>query len=126
MPDIGIFDNRYRFELTGNRQKARIVAWAPMPRLEKATRFKWDPDVWYTVKLRVDVAGAGTAGAKATVKAKAWKRGTDEPSDWLLQVVDSNPNTQGAPGLYGYSAGSTDKKNGAEIFYDNILVSPNS
>ena len=38
---------------------------------------------------------------------------------------DSTPNRSGAPGLYAYSAGSTDKKIGGEIFYDNIIITEN-
>jgi outer membrane protein assembly factor BamB len=121
MPEIGIFNSRYRFELRGNSQKARIVAWAPAPRLEVTKRFRWDPKVWYTLKLRVDIKDG-----KGLVQAKAWKKSDPEPAEWLLEAEDPNPNLNGAPGLYGYSAGSTEKKIGAEIFYDNIVVSPNS
>ena len=117
LPDMGFFVSRYRFDLLGNRQHARIVAWSPMPRVEKKVRFKWDPKVWYTAKMSVS-----RSGGKATIKAKVWKRGTDEPEAWTLEVVDSTPNLGGAPGLYAYSAGSTDKKIGGEIFYDNIVV----
>ena len=121
MPEIGIFNSRYRLELQGNHQKARIVAWAPMPRIAVTRRFSWDPKIWYTLKLRVK-----TEQGKGLVKAKVWKRNDPEPTEWLLEVVDPNPNRSGAPGIYGYSAGSTEKKIGAEIFYDNIVVTPNS
>ena len=117
LPDMGFFVSRYRFDLLGNRQGARIVAWSPMPRLEKKIRFKWDPKVWYTAKMSVS-----RSGGKASIKAKVWKKGTEEPAAWTLEIVDSTPNAGGAPGLYAYSAGSTDKKIGGEIYYDNITV----
>ena len=117
LPDMGFFVSRYRFDLLGNRQGARIVSWSPMPRLEKKIRFRWDPKVWYTAKMAVI-----RSGKKAIVRAKVWKKGTAEPADWTLEVEDSTPNMGGAPGLYAYSAGSTDKKIGGEIYYDNIIV----
>ena len=120
MPDIGFFVSRYRFDLLGNRQGARIVSWSPMPRIEKKIRFKWDPKVWYTAKMTVE-----RSEQKATIRAKVWKRGSEEPAGWTLEVEDSTPNQSGAPGLYAYSAGSTDKKIGGEIFYDNIIVTAN-
>jgi len=121
MPDIGLFNSRYRLEVRGNHQKARIVAWAPMPRLAVEKRFKWDPSKWYTMKLRVDIQDG-----KGLIRGKIWERGKDEPAEWTVEATDSTPNLGGAPGLYGYSAGSTDKKKGAEIYYDNIVVTPNS
>ena len=120
LPDMGFFVSRYRFDLLGNRQGARIVSWSPMPRIEKKIRFKWAPKVWYTAKMTVD-----RSVGKATIRAKVWKRGTEEPAGWTLEVEDSTPNQGGAPGLYAYSAGSTDKKIGGEIFYDNIIVTAN-
>ena len=117
LPDMGFFVSRYRFDLLGNRQGARIVSWSPMPRLEKKIRFKWDPKVWYTAKMSVV-----RSGGKAAIKAKVWKRGTEEPAEWTIEIDDSTPNLGGAPGLYAYSAGSTDKKIGGEIYYDNIVV----
>jgi len=120
LPDMGFFVSRYRFDLLGNSGRVRIVSWSPMPRIEKKIRFKWDPKVWYTAKMTV-----ARSERKATIRAKVWKRGTEEPAGWTLEVEDSTPNQAGAPGLYAYSAGSTDKKIGGEIFYDNIIVTAN-
>lgn len=120
LPDMGFFVSRYRFDLLGNRQGARIVSWSPMPRLEKKIRFKWDPKTWYTAKMNVD-----RSGKAAVVRAKVWKRDAEEPAEWTIEVEDSTPNGNGAPGLYAYSAGSTDKKIGGEIFYDNIIITEN-
>lgn len=117
LPDMGFFVSRYRFDLLGNRQGVRIVSWSPMPRLEKKIRFKWDPKVWYTAKMMV-----ARVDGKAMIRAKVWKKGTEEPASWTLEIEDATPNLAGAPGLYAYSAGSTDKKIGGEIFYDNIIV----
>jgi hypothetical protein len=77
--------------------------------MAKEVRFRADPDVWYTLKLHVDIQEDG-----AHVLGKAWKRGTEEPAEWTLEAVDPHPNTQGSPGLYVYAL--------ADSYYDNIIV----
>lgn len=120
LPDIGILAQRYNLCLMGNDESLRIVAWAPMPRIEEKVDFVWDPDTWYRMKLRVD-----HRGETALVRAKVWPREEKEPTAWTLTVTDPCPNTGGSPGLHGYSAGVTDRSTGTEIFWDNILVTAN-
>ena len=50
---------------------------------------------------------------------KVWPRDADEPQQWTVQIMDDAPNLQGSPGLYGNARD-------AEIYLDNILVSPNT
>ncbi len=109
MPDMGIYAHRYRFELKGNDQTARIVSWVPMPRIEKEIPFEWQPDKWYTMKMRVDMEGE-----KAIVRGKVWPRGESEPGDWTIVMEDPIGQTEGAPGIYGFSM--------ADIYYDNVRV----
>jgi len=56
---------------------------------------------------------------KAVVKGKVWPKGQPEPSAWTIEMEDPTPNTSGAAGLWGFS-------NDLEIYYDNIIVTPNS
>ena len=84
---------------------------------QKDIPFKWSPDVWYHAKLRVDVEGG-----HGIVKGKVWKRGENEPAEWQVRLDDPYPNTEGSPGLYGYSKGATDDQPGASIYYDNYQV----
>ena len=44
-----------------------------MPGVE--TPFAWEPNAWYHLKTRVDVAADGSG----VVRAKAWKKGEPEP-----------------------------------------------
>lgn len=71
--------------------------------------FEWDPDVWYTMKMRVDIEGD-----RAFVRGKVWKRGDAEPGAWTIEAEDPLPIREGSPGLYGYSP--------ANIYFDNVRV----
>jgi outer membrane protein assembly factor BamB len=108
MPDIGLIANRYTLDLMG-LQRVQIRVWAAELLNSKTIDFKWDPDVWYTMKLRVD-----TAGGKSIVKGKIWQRSEKEPEAWTITMEDPLPNPEGSPGIYGYSP--------AEIYYDNIKI----
>ena len=121
LPNIGLVNSRYEFILMGNHQRLRVVSWVPQPRLEKRIKFSWDPKVWYTMKIRVE-----EKGGKARVQGKVWPRAEEEPSEWLIEVEDPTPNSGGAAGLHGYSAGARAKSSGAQIFYGNVKVTPNS
>ena len=108
-PDMGLINQRYTLDLMGNHQRLQIRSWASDLRMAKTIDFSWDPDVWYTVKMRVDVEGD-----QALVKGKVWRRGDPEPASWTLTAADPLPNRSGSPGLYGYST--------ADIQYDNLKV----
>lgn len=110
-PDVGLIAGGYTLDLMGNHQRLQVRDWYEL-RFEKTIDFPWEPDTWYTMLLRVDVAGG-----KATVRGKVWPRGGPEPEAWTIVAEDPVPVTQGSPGLYGYSA--------ADIFFDNIKVTEN-
>lgn len=111
-PDLGLINSGYHLDLMGNHQKIQLRAWPSELRLEKSVPFPWEPDVWYTMKLRVD-----QQGDKALLRGKVWRRGEPEPQEWTITAEDPQPVRQGSPGIYGYSA--------AEIFYDNVQVMVN-
>jgi outer membrane protein assembly factor BamB len=111
-PDLGLINSGYHMDLMGNHQKIQIRGWASELRLEKSVPFAWEPDVWYTMKFRVD-----QQGDKALLRGKVWRRGEPEPQEWMIAIEDPQPVRQGSPGIYGYSA--------AEIYYDNLQVTVN-
>jgi outer membrane protein assembly factor BamB len=111
-PDLGLVNSGYHMDLMGNHQKIQIRGWESDLRLEKSVPFPWEPDVWYTMKFRVD-----QQGAKALLRGKVWRRGEPEPREWTITAEDPQPVRQGSPGIYGYSA--------AEIYYDNLQVTVN-
>jgi outer membrane protein assembly factor BamB len=111
-PDMGLIDSGYTLDLMGNHQKLQLRSWPSELRIEKTVDFAWEPDVWYTMKLRVD-----QQRDKALVRGKVWRRGSPEPAEWTVTVEDPQPIRHGSPGIYGYSA--------AEILYDNLQVTGN-
>jgi outer membrane protein assembly factor BamB len=122
IPDAGLINSRYVLELKGANQWLGLHAWpAAIPPVETqpglathaAVPFKWQADKWYRLKLSVE-----QQNGKAVCLGKAWPADQAEPKDWTIKLVDEVPNTHGSPGLWGFS-------NDHEIYYDNIVVTPN-
>lgn len=120
-PDMGLVNSRYEMLLLGSEPTLRITTWPPIPRLQRDVPFEWKTDTWYRMKLQVKLEGD-----KAVVRGKVWPRGESEPSAWMIEVEDPFPNREGSPALYAYAAGTTEKKKGTEIFFDNVKVTGNS
>jgi hypothetical protein len=120
MPDVGIGANRYTLMLDGNKQRLRIVSWDALPRVEKSIPWPWQPTIWYSLKLRVDLQEG-----KAIVRGKAWRRGETEPQSWTIEFTDPCPNREGSPLLYGYATGFIADQPGAEAYYDKVEILPN-
>jgi outer membrane protein assembly factor BamB len=111
-PDMGLVASGYVLDLMGVNQRLQLRAWDTELRLMEQTDFKWDPDVWYTMKLAVAMQGD-----EGLVRGKVWRRGEAEPAAWTLTARDPRPVRHGSPGLYGYSA--------AEILFGHLSVTPN-
>ncbi|MEO2005577.1 MAG: PQQ-binding-like beta-propeller repeat protein, partial [Candidatus Poribacteria bacterium] len=109
MPDMGLIAGRYIMDLMGNHQKLEARSWTSDLRMAQDVAFEWHPDVWYTMKMRVDMAGPN-----AVVNGKVWKRDDPEPDEWTISVEDTVPNLTGSPGIYGVSY--------ADIYYDNLKI----
>jgi outer membrane protein assembly factor BamB len=120
MPDAGVVANRYTLMLDGNKQQLRLVSWDALPRVDKSFAWPWKPDTWYRLKLTVAVEGD-----KAVVRGKAWPSEKPEPKEWSIEFTDPAPNREGSPGLYGNATGILGGQKGAEIYYDNVMVTPN-
>lgn len=123
--DIGVVANRYTLILDGKadekgQRELRLVSWEARPRVNVGADFNWKPDVWYTIKLSVDVQGD-----KAIVRGKAWEKDKPEPAKWTIEFTDPSPNKEGAAALYGYVSNVADPLPGSEIFYDNVKITPN-
>ena len=113
-PDMGLVSHRYTLAMMGNRKQLIIRTWlSELERFSKIMPLEWETNVWYRMKMRVEVAGDGS---KATIRGKVWKKAEPEPAEWTIEAEDPLPNTRGSPGIYGYSA--------ADVFYDNIRVTP--
>ena len=109
LPDLGLIANRYTLDMMGRHQRLQIRSWASDLRMAKTIDFVWEMDVWYTMKMMVEVTDD-----KAVIRGKVWRRGEPEPAEWTITAEDPLPNREGSPGIYGYSA--------TEIYYDNLKV----
>ena len=113
MSEVGIINQRYCIVLKGNEQKMEVNS--NLERLRVAEDFKWQPNVWYRLKARVDVAADNTG----IVRAKAWKKGETEPEKWSIEVPHKTAHQSGSPGLFGFSPQDM------RVFIDNVTVTPN-
>jgi hypothetical protein len=80
-----------------------------------AKDFKWSPNTWYRLVVRVE---HGENGA-SLVRAKAWKREEPEPVDWTIEVPHKTGHASGSPGVFGFSPQEM------RVYVDNITVTPN-
>ncbi|MFO0872276.1 MAG: PQQ-binding-like beta-propeller repeat protein, partial [Pirellulales bacterium] len=114
MPDIGLIAQGYTFDMQGLAQKLFLTSWVSHDhRHFRRVDFKWEPNKWYTLKFQ-----ASNKDGKAILRGKVWPRDEKEPEGWLVELEDTRPNTHGSPGLFGNATN-------AEIFLDNVIVTPN-
>ncbi|MCB1021551.1 MAG: PQQ-binding-like beta-propeller repeat protein [Acidobacteria bacterium] len=115
MPDVGLISHRYTLDMQGNKQKLMLYTWtSEVNRFSKTVPFKFDPNIWYTMKLRVEPSGDNKP---TKVMGKVWKRGEAEPDAWTIEAVDEVGNAKGSPGFYAYAL--------ADMYFDNLKVTPN-
>lgn len=119
VPTAGIINSRYVLVMEGMAQTLQIHVWpSALPESINATMpFPFEAKRWYTMKLEVT-----QQGDKAIARGKCWPAGTPEPAEWMLKLEDPIPNRQGNPGLFSVSLVGQFK---SEVYYDNILVTPN-
>ncbi len=99
--------------LFGNSQKLEISPWQPETARVASVTFAWKPETWYRLKLQVENLPDG----KVRARGKAWPAGEAEPGAWTVERVDAIGNHQGSPGIFGNAL--------AEIYFDNLKVTPN-
>lgn len=119
-PNMGLINSRYRLLIMGNEEKLRILSWIPHPRVDRTIPFKFQPKQWYRMKFQVD-----PSSTKGTARAKVWPRVEKEPEEWTIVLDDPIPNPAGSPGVQAYSAGTTSRSPGADVYFDNVRVSRN-
>ena len=111
-PDLGLINSGYTLDLQGNAQRLQIQSWAAELRIDERAEFAWEPNVWYTLKLRVDLEGD-----RSVIRGKVWRRDDTEPSAWTVTAEDPEPIRSGSPGLLAYSP--------IDIYIDNVSVMEN-
>jgi hypothetical protein len=114
-PDIGLIAQGYTLDMSGLNKRLMIHSWISHDkRYQKEISWQFEPGVWYTMKFK-----ASNKDGKAVLQGKVWKKSDKEPADWSIELVDPQPNTTGAPGMFGNATN-------AEVYIDNIEVYPNS
>jgi outer membrane protein assembly factor BamB len=113
MSEVGVINQRYAIVLKGNDQKIEI--YSNQERLRVVKEFKWQPNLWYHLKTRVDLKKDGSG----VIRAKAWKKADPEPTEWTIEAPHKIAHQNGSPGLFAFSP--QDMK----VFIDNITVNPN-
>ncbi len=98
--------------MQGNTQRIQVQSWAAELRIDERVAFEWQPNIWYTLKLRVDVDQN-----RALIQGKVWPRDDPEPAGWTVTAEDPEPIRNGSPGLIAYSP--------IDIYYDNVQVMEN-
>jgi outer membrane protein assembly factor BamB len=111
--DAGVIAQRYALVLYGNSQSLHLEPWQPEVARTVTLPFAWKPETWYRMKLTVENLPDG----KTRARGKVWAVGEAEPAAWMIERVDPLPNRQGAPGVFGNGL--------AELFFDNLKVTPN-
>jgi outer membrane protein assembly factor BamB len=121
-PDMGLINTRYELILLGMQKELELSRWRDEPThsLRKRIPYELKENLWYTFKLRVALKDG-----KAKVSGKVWPRDQKEPPEWTIEFDDPCPNTEGSPGIFVYSNGTTDKSDGASVYIDNFKVSGN-
>ena len=96
MADVGVTAQTYSLVLYGTTQRLKLEPWEPETDRTVTVPFDWEPDGWYTLKLRVENLPDGQVRARG----KAWPAGEAEPDEWLIDRIDPIGNRKGAPGLF--------------------------
>ena len=108
--DVGLINQRYGLVLFGNGQKLELHPWQAADEMTARVDFKWDPDKWYRMKLRVDQQKDGTA----RVRGKVWPADGPEPDAWTIEKIDKIPHAVGSPGIYADGI--------SDVYFDNVKV----
>lgn len=118
MSEVGVINQRYLIVLKGNEQKIEVnsnLERLRVPAAEDPPNFRWQPNVWYRLKARVDTNSDGSG----VVRAKAWKRDDPEPEKWTLEVPHQTAHQSGSPGLFGFAPQEM------RVLIDNVQVTQN-
>lgn len=111
--DAGLINQRYVLVLFGNGQKVELHPWQAADEMTVRAPFKWEPETWYRMKLRVDNRPDGTT----QVRGKVWAATDAEPAAWTVEKIDTIPHRHGSPGLYADGI--------SDLYFDNVKVYKN-
>ncbi|MFW6198373.1 MAG: PQQ-binding-like beta-propeller repeat protein, partial [Acidobacteriota bacterium] len=108
--DAGLIGQRYSLILFGAKQQLMVVSWHAELERAASVQYRFDPDVWYRMKMRVENLPDG----QVAVRGKLWPREEPEPEDWTIEQIDELGARHGSPGLYADAH--------ALVSFDNLEV----
>lgn len=82
--------------------------------LQKSVSWDWPSGQWTQLRLQIVPQAAGGW----SVRGKAWKQGTAEPSEWLIENQDKEEPKSGRPMVFGSPFAGT------PIAFDDFSVRP--
>lgn len=110
---VGLVNQRYLFTIVGNQNILEISS--NHERVKQSVKFPVKANTWYHLKTHVKANADGSG----EVRAKAWAKGEDEPSDWSIKVPVERVHPKGAPGVFAFSPQAQKR-----VYLDNIKLSP--
>ncbi len=109
--EVGVINQRYIIKLLGNHDLLEVSS--NIERYRATAPFEVKPKQWYRMRTRVDVAEDGSG----VIRAKVWKRGEEEPSDWTIEAEHPTAHPHGSFGVFGLSPQPSQR-----VYVDNIEV----
>jgi hypothetical protein len=116
MSTVGVINQRYLIAHSGNQRLLEISS--NHERYKESVPFPITPGKWYRLKTTVELDGDADGGG--WIRAKAWERGTPEPSEWTIERHDPMAHEQGAPGVFAFSPQSLKR-----VYIDNLSITAN-
>jgi len=103
----GVRSYRFRF----NAATKEILLFRQEDEIGKVA-FQWESGVWWRVRFQAIPSGE----QETRIRLKFWKRGEEEPAEWLVDMVDQNAFSGGKCALWGYPYAGT------PVHFDDLKI----
>ena len=104
-------NQRYLITLAGNQNILEVSS--NHERVKSSVKFPIKANTWYSLKTHVK----SNADGSGEVRAKAWLRGEDEPTEWTIEVPVKQVHPKGSAGVFAFSPQAQKR-----VFLDNITL----
>lgn len=108
---VGLVNQRYLITLAGNQNILEVSS--NHERVKSSVKFPIKANTWYSLKTHVQ----SNADGSGEVRAKAWPRGENEPTDWTIKVPVKRVHPKGSAGVFAFSPQAQKR-----VFLDNIRI----
>ncbi|MDC0310896.1 hypothetical protein OAL06_01575, partial [Akkermansiaceae bacterium] len=108
---VGLVNQRYLITLAGNQNILEVSS--NHERVKSSVKFPIKANTWYSLKTHVK----SNADGSGEVRAKAWLRGEDEPTEWTIEVPVKRVHPKGSAGVFAFSPQAQKR-----VFLDNITL----